>query len=225
MKDDAAAKGATIWMGFNKNVTKYVTKGREALAKVPGGDFTLVHHNARVCRADVPLMNRGGAAAGTWTFRGDASRRGRSREETSPPRPRRGSRRNETGAVKFKVQGRRARGVLRAQRGGHAEKHGDPRARAARHVLRRQRRHARRRRRGRGVLVLRDADGPVVGKRVHGLFAHRLHRHDDGRRQRLGLRGPLRPRAARRRHGRRRHDVLERLEARHRPVPRGRAEV
>jgi len=46
MKDDAAAKGATIWMGFNKNVTKYVTKGREALAKVPGGDFTLVHHNA-----------------------------------------------------------------------------------------------------------------------------------------------------------------------------------
>ncbi len=46
MKDDAAAKGATIWMGFNKNVTAYVTKGREALAKVPGGDFTLVHHNA-----------------------------------------------------------------------------------------------------------------------------------------------------------------------------------
>ena len=40
------AKGATIWMGFNKNVTAYVTKGREALAKVPGGDFTLVHHNA-----------------------------------------------------------------------------------------------------------------------------------------------------------------------------------
>ena len=46
MKDDCAAKGATIWMGFNKNVTAYVTKGREALAKVPGGDFTLVHHNA-----------------------------------------------------------------------------------------------------------------------------------------------------------------------------------
>ena len=225
MKDDAAAKGATIWMGFNKNVTKYVTKGREALAKVPGGDFTLVHHNARVCRADVPLMNRGGAAAGTWTVprrrvatrtfpRGDESAAAATWIAT-----------NETGAVKFKVQGRRARGVLRAQRGGHAEKHGDPRARAARHVLRRQRRHARRRRRGRGVLVLRDADGPVVGKRVHGLFAHRLHRHDDGRRQRLGLRGPLRPRAARRRHGRRRHDVLERLEARHRPVPRGRAEV
>mgnify|MGYP003311925768 CR=1 FL=1 len=42
----SAAKGATIWMGFNKNVTAYVTKGREALAKVPGGDFTLVHHNA-----------------------------------------------------------------------------------------------------------------------------------------------------------------------------------
>lgn len=46
MKDECAAKGATIWMGFNKNVTAYVTKGREALAKVPGGDFTLVHHNA-----------------------------------------------------------------------------------------------------------------------------------------------------------------------------------
>ena len=46
MKDDCAKKGATIWMGFNKNVTAYVTKGREALAKVPGGDFTLVHHNA-----------------------------------------------------------------------------------------------------------------------------------------------------------------------------------
>ena len=27
-------------------MTAYVTKGREALAKVPGGDFTLVHHNA-----------------------------------------------------------------------------------------------------------------------------------------------------------------------------------
>jgi len=46
MKADAAAAGVEIFMGFNKNVTKYVTKGREALAKTPGGDFTLVHHNA-----------------------------------------------------------------------------------------------------------------------------------------------------------------------------------
>mmetsp|Transcript_4424 Transcript_4424/g.13076 ORF Transcript_4424/g.13076 Transcript_4424/m.13076 type:complete len:365 (+) Transcript_4424:86-1180(+) len=46
MKDKCAAAGATVWMGFNKNVTSYVTKGREALAKTPGGEFTLVHHNA-----------------------------------------------------------------------------------------------------------------------------------------------------------------------------------
>ena len=46
MRDDAAAAGVGIYMGFNKNVTAYVTKGREALAKCPGGDFTLVHHNA-----------------------------------------------------------------------------------------------------------------------------------------------------------------------------------
>ena len=40
MKDECAAKGATIWMGFNKNVTKYVTKGREALASE---DRTALH--------------------------------------------------------------------------------------------------------------------------------------------------------------------------------------
>ena len=46
---DAPAResdGVRSAQGFNKNVTAYVTKGREALAKVPGGDFTLVHHNA-----------------------------------------------------------------------------------------------------------------------------------------------------------------------------------
>ena len=49
--EDMAAKaksaGVGTYMGFNKNVTKYVTKGREALAKVnTPGHFTLVHHNA-----------------------------------------------------------------------------------------------------------------------------------------------------------------------------------
>ena len=43
---DACRDGVFSAQGFNKNVTAYVTKGREALAKVPGGDFTLVHHNA-----------------------------------------------------------------------------------------------------------------------------------------------------------------------------------
>ena len=43
---DACRDGVRSAQGFNKNVTAYVTKGREALAKVPGGDFTLVHHNA-----------------------------------------------------------------------------------------------------------------------------------------------------------------------------------
>ena len=46
MRDNAAAAGVAIYMGYNKNVTSYVTKGREALAKTAGGDFTLVHHNA-----------------------------------------------------------------------------------------------------------------------------------------------------------------------------------
>jgi len=47
MAAKAKAKNVECYMGFNKNVTKYVTKGREALAKlnVPG-HFTLVHHNA-----------------------------------------------------------------------------------------------------------------------------------------------------------------------------------
>lgn len=48
--EDMAAKGKAAgvetYMGYNKNVTEYVTKGREALAKVSDGHFVLVHHNA-----------------------------------------------------------------------------------------------------------------------------------------------------------------------------------
>ena len=46
LRDGCKAAGVEVFMGFNKNVTAYVTKGREALAKCPGGEFTLVHHNA-----------------------------------------------------------------------------------------------------------------------------------------------------------------------------------
>jgi len=47
MAAKAKAAGVETFMGFNKNVTKYVTKGREALAKVNSpGEFILVHHNA-----------------------------------------------------------------------------------------------------------------------------------------------------------------------------------
>ncbi|KAJ1448527.1 hypothetical protein M885DRAFT_555735 [Pelagophyceae sp. CCMP2097] len=43
---EASNAGVSVYMGYNKNVTDYVTKGRAALDKVPGGEFTLVHHNA-----------------------------------------------------------------------------------------------------------------------------------------------------------------------------------
>ena len=46
MSAASTAAGVGVFMGFNKNVTKYVKMGREALAKVPGGEFTLVHHNS-----------------------------------------------------------------------------------------------------------------------------------------------------------------------------------
>ncbi|KAJ8599129.1 hypothetical protein CTAYLR_006358 [Chrysophaeum taylorii] len=46
MAAKAKAAGVEIYMGYNKNVTAYVTKGRQALGKVPDGEFTLVHHNA-----------------------------------------------------------------------------------------------------------------------------------------------------------------------------------
>jgi len=47
MAAKAKAAGVTTYMGFNKNVTEYVTLGREALAKVNSDpEFVLVHHNA-----------------------------------------------------------------------------------------------------------------------------------------------------------------------------------
>lgn len=47
MASDADKAGVPIYMGYNKNVTKYVTLGREALAAAgPDAEFTLVHHNA-----------------------------------------------------------------------------------------------------------------------------------------------------------------------------------
>lgn len=46
MAAKAKASGVETYMGFNKNVTEYVTKGRAALANVANGEFTLVHHNA-----------------------------------------------------------------------------------------------------------------------------------------------------------------------------------
>lgn len=46
MAAKAKAAGIGVYMGYNKNVTEYVTKGRQALAKVADGHFTLVHHNA-----------------------------------------------------------------------------------------------------------------------------------------------------------------------------------
>lgn len=46
MASDAEEAGVPIFMGFNKNVTYYVTKALEAHAKLKDGEFTLVHHNS-----------------------------------------------------------------------------------------------------------------------------------------------------------------------------------
>ena len=43
--------------------------------------------NGYSCRAAIPPTNRGGAAAATWTFRGDESRRRRGRDVDIPWRP------------------------------------------------------------------------------------------------------------------------------------------
>jgi len=42
----AQAKGVEVYMGYNKNVTKYVTLAREFEAKTPGAVTTFVHNNA-----------------------------------------------------------------------------------------------------------------------------------------------------------------------------------
>jgi len=46
MKNDAAAAGVEVLMGYNKNVCKYVRKTREFAATVPGSTVTFVSNNA-----------------------------------------------------------------------------------------------------------------------------------------------------------------------------------
>merc|ERR1712194_987954 len=46
MKDEAAAAGVRVLMGYNKNVCKYVTKAREYAASNEGSHVTLVSNNA-----------------------------------------------------------------------------------------------------------------------------------------------------------------------------------
>jgi predicted dehydrogenase len=46
MKDEAAAAGVEVWMGYNKNVCKYVRKVREYAATVPNSRVTFVSNNA-----------------------------------------------------------------------------------------------------------------------------------------------------------------------------------
>ena len=42
----AEDKGVAVYMGYNKNVTKYVTLAREFEAKTPGAVTTFIHNNA-----------------------------------------------------------------------------------------------------------------------------------------------------------------------------------
>jgi len=46
MADYAKERGVGVFMGYNKNVTKYVTLAREFEAKTPGAVTTFVHNNA-----------------------------------------------------------------------------------------------------------------------------------------------------------------------------------
>merc|ERR1719251_627337 len=46
MKDQAAAAGVSVLMGYNKNVCKFVTKTREYAAEHPKGHVTFVSNNA-----------------------------------------------------------------------------------------------------------------------------------------------------------------------------------
>ena len=46
MKADAAERGAEIFLGYNKNVTDYVTKARAFEAATPGATTTFIHNNA-----------------------------------------------------------------------------------------------------------------------------------------------------------------------------------
>ena len=46
MRDYATEKGISVFLGYNKNVTKYVTLAREVEAKTPGATVTFIHNNA-----------------------------------------------------------------------------------------------------------------------------------------------------------------------------------
>ena len=44
MKAVADSKGVKVFLGYNKNVTDYVTKAREFEAKTPGATTTFIHN-------------------------------------------------------------------------------------------------------------------------------------------------------------------------------------
>eukprot|EP00968_Pinguiococcus_pyrenoidosus_P006835 scaffold449_cov241-Pinguiococcus_pyrenoidosus.AAC.18 len=46
MKQQASEAGVGVFLGYNKNVTKYVTLAREFEAKTPGAETTFIHNNA-----------------------------------------------------------------------------------------------------------------------------------------------------------------------------------
>jgi len=45
MRDDAKKSGVSVFMGFNKNVSKFVTKTREYAKSHPGTNVTFLHNN------------------------------------------------------------------------------------------------------------------------------------------------------------------------------------
>merc|ERR1719171_174306 len=46
MKEFAASKGVPVWMGYNKNVAKYVSDALEVQKKTPGSTMEFIHNNA-----------------------------------------------------------------------------------------------------------------------------------------------------------------------------------
>ena len=46
MRRLAAEAGVLVYMGYNKNVTQYVSSALEFEARTPGAEVTLIHHNA-----------------------------------------------------------------------------------------------------------------------------------------------------------------------------------
>ena len=45
MKESADAKNVPVYMGFNKNVSKYSTKARKLAEAHPGSKITYIHNN------------------------------------------------------------------------------------------------------------------------------------------------------------------------------------